>query len=56
MNKTVKGAFAAGTAAFLLVGGAGSLAYWNDTANVAGSTINSGTLTLDSSSCGTAAW
>ncbi|MDN4161614.1 alternate-type signal peptide domain-containing protein [Nocardioides abyssi] len=31
MNKTAKGALAAGTAAVLLMGGAGSLAYWNAT-------------------------
>ena len=32
MNKTIKGVLAAGTASVLLVGGAGTLAYWNDTA------------------------
>ncbi len=56
MNKNTKGALAASAAAVLLLGGAGSLAYWNDTASVAGGSINSGTLNLDSSSCTTAGW
>ncbi len=56
MNKSTKGAFAAGTAAVLLLGGAGSLAYWNDTASVPGGSINSGNLALNSSSCTTAGW
>lgn len=56
MNKTAKGAFAAGAAAVLLAGGAGTLAYWNDTATVGGSTISSGNLKLDASSCTTAGW
>lgn len=46
MNKTTKGAFAASAAAVLLLGGAGSLAYWSDSAAVNGGTINSGYLTL----------
>lgn len=56
MNKTIKGAFAAGTAAVLLLGGAGTLAYWNDTATVGGTTFTAGDLKLDSTSCGTAGW
>ena len=46
MNKTSKGVLAAGTAALLLLGGAGSLAYWSDSDTVAGSDFNSGSLHL----------
>ncbi|MBA2953070.1 alternate-type signal peptide domain-containing protein [Nocardioides sp. MAH-18] len=46
MNKTTKGALAASAAAVLLLGGAGSLAYWNSTETVAGTTIGSGYLKL----------
>ncbi|HEY1135129.1 MAG TPA: alternate-type signal peptide domain-containing protein [Nocardioides sp.] len=46
MQKITKGAIAAGTAAVLLLGGAGSLAYWNATADVPGGTVDSGELTL----------
>ena len=56
MHATVKGALAAGTAGTLLLGGAGTLAYWNSTGSVGGGTINSGDLQLDASSCTTAAW
>ncbi len=51
MNKTTKGSLAAGAAAVLLLGGAGSLAYWTDAATIDGGTINSGYLTLDNGSC-----
>ncbi|MEO9325171.1 alternate-type signal peptide domain-containing protein [Nocardioides sp. C4-1] len=44
MNKTTKGALAASAAAVLLAGGAGTLAFWTDTATVQGGSINSGTL------------
>lgn len=47
MKKTTKGALAAGTAAVLLTGGAGTLAYWNDTQPITGSDINAGHLSLD---------
>ena len=40
MKKSTKGALAAGSAAFLLVGGAGSLAYWTDNGDVTGTTLN----------------
>jgi alternate signal-mediated exported protein len=46
MNKSTKGALAAGAAGSLLLGGAGSLAYWTDTAPVGGADINSGHLKL----------
>jgi alternate signal-mediated exported protein len=46
MNKTIKGAIAAGSAALLLAGGAGSLAYWESSNSVGGGTIASGKLAL----------
>lgn len=56
MHTTTKGALAAGTAAVLLLGGAGSLAYWNATGTVGAGTITAGDLQLDASSCTTAGW
>ena len=44
MNKTAKGALAASAAAVLLAGGAGTLAFWTDSANVNGGSITAGTL------------
>lgn len=52
MKKSTKGAFAAAAAGVLLVGGAGSLAFWNDTFTVGAGTINSGHLTLDDTTVG----
>jgi alternate signal-mediated exported protein len=46
MNKFAKGSLAAGAGLVLLLGGAGTLAYWNDTAGVTGGTIEAGTLDL----------
>lgn len=46
MNKTAKGALAATAAAAILMGGAGSLAYWSDGDTVNGGSFNSGKLTL----------
>lgn len=54
MNKTVKGAFAAGTAAVLLMGGAGSLAYWSQEVGGGGTTVTAGKLTLEAQ--GEAGW
>lgn len=51
MKKSIKGALAAGSAAALLLGGAGSLAYWTDSATVAGGDITSGDLTLTTIAC-----
>lgn len=56
MKKTTKGALAAGAAAALLLGGAGSLAYWTETATVPGSTIESGHLAITGDTCATAGW
>lgn len=47
MNKFAKGSLAAGAGLVLLLGGAGTLAYWNDSAELTGGTINAGTLTLE---------
>jgi alternate signal-mediated exported protein len=46
MEKTTKGAVAAAIAGALLLGGAGSLAYWSDSDDVTGSTFNAGSLSL----------
>jgi len=50
MNKVAKGAIAAAAGVILLMGGAGSLAYWNDTANAGpasgSNTITAGNLTV----------
>ena len=53
LNGTTKGALAAGVAAVLLTGGAGTLAYWNDTETVEGTPISSGELKLGTPDCGT---
>ncbi|MEN8674165.1 alternate-type signal peptide domain-containing protein [Nocardioides sp.] len=52
MNKTTKGSLAAGAAAVLLLGGAGSLAYWTDNATVDGTSITSGYMKLTDPDCG----
>lgn len=54
MNKSIKGALAAGAAAVLLLGGAGSLAFWTDSETVDGGTINAGQMTLSAPDCTTA--
>jgi predicted ribosomally synthesized peptide with SipW-like signal peptide len=46
MRKSTKGALAAGTAAVLLTGGAGSLAYWTATDTTKGAVIGAGQLGL----------
>ncbi len=56
MNKTVKGAFAATAAVALLAGGAGTLAYWNDSDTVTGSSFTAGQLDIDAANCNTAGW
>jgi alternate signal-mediated exported protein len=52
MKKSTKGALATSAAAVLLLGGAGTLAYWNDSGTVPGGTIQSGQLRLGPPSCG----
>lgn len=56
MNKLAKGAIAGAAGIALLMGGAGTLAYWNDSSDVlaSGQSISSGDLTLGTS--GSAAW
>jgi alternate signal-mediated exported protein len=58
MRKTAKGAVAAAAGVVLLLGGAGSLAYWTDSATVDGGAINSGHLQLltDDTNPGCSAW
>ncbi|GEP34097.1 hypothetical protein NSZ01_18650 [Nocardioides szechwanensis] len=51
MNKATKGALAAVAGGSLLLGGAGTLAYWTGTADVDGGSINSGKLTLSAPVC-----
>lgn len=51
MKKSHKGALAAGAAAVLLLGGAGTLAFWSDTADVPGGSITSGSLALGAPDC-----
>lgn len=55
MNKNVKASIAIAAGVVLLMGGAGSLAYWNDSQSVgaAGSTISAGTLTATATGAGT---
>lgn len=51
MKKTTKGSLAAGAAAVLLLGGASTLAFWNDTATVNGGTLSSGSIELGAVTC-----
>lgn len=53
MNKLIKGSVAAATGIVLLMGGAGSLALWNDTQAVNGGTISTGELDIALSGTGT---
>ncbi|WP_345752948.1 alternate-type signal peptide domain-containing protein [Microbacterium rhizophilus] len=46
MNKFAKSSIAAAAGIVLLLGGAGSLAYWNDSADLADVTVNAGKLEL----------
>ena len=47
MKKSTKGALAAAAAGSLLLGGAGSLAYWTDAEDIMGTSITSGHLKLN---------
>ncbi|MCW2856060.1 MAG: alternate-type signal peptide protein [Marmoricola sp.] len=55
MNKSAKGALAAAAAGSLLLGGAGSYAFWTSSQDVGSAAINSGSLTLGTPDCTTAA-
>ncbi len=52
MKKSTKGAIAAAGAGVLLLGGAGTLAFWSDTDTVDGGTLTAGTLELSDVTCG----
>jgi len=58
MNKSTKGALAAGTATVLLMGGVGTLAYWTDTETVSGGNLESGHLDIvtDDTNTGCDGW
>ncbi|KQY64204.1 MULTISPECIES: alternate-type signal peptide domain-containing protein [unclassified Nocardioides] len=51
MKKSTKGSIAAAAAAVLLLGGAGSLAYWSDSTPLSGGDIDSGELSLSDATC-----
>ncbi len=48
MNKFTKASIATGAGIVLLLGGAGTLAYWNDSASTGAGTITAGTLSIES--------
>lgn len=54
MNKLTKAAIAGAAGIALLLGGAGSLAYWNSSASLTGATITAGELTITANNDG--AW
>lgn len=56
MKKSTKGAFAAGTAAVLLMGGAGTMAFWTADADVDGVAVTAGELKIVEDDCDTAVW
>lgn len=58
MNKSTKGALAAGSGVVLLLGGVGTLAYWTDSETVGGGDLNSGHLDIvtDTTNTGCGAW
>lgn len=51
MNKSTKGALAAGAAAVLLLGGAGTLAYWTADETIDGGSLTAGSVTLTAVTC-----
>jgi alternate signal-mediated exported protein len=52
INKSTKGALAATAAGVLLLGGAGSLAFWTSTQTVDGGDVSTGHLKLTTPACG----
>ncbi|WP_275001188.1 alternate-type signal peptide domain-containing protein [Promicromonospora iranensis] len=54
MERLTKAALATGGAAVLLLGGAGTLAFWTDEGLATGTDVTSGTLTVTDGTCG--AW
>lgn len=55
MKKSTKGAVAAGGAAVLLLGGAGSLAFWTDSKTLDGGAIAAGNMSMTAPDC-SAGW
>lgn len=53
MNKFTKASIATGAGIVLLLGGAGTLAYWNDSATTSAGSITAGTLGITSTAAGT---
>ncbi len=53
MKKVTKAAIAAGAATALMLGGAGTLALWQDSKDISAGTVTSGHLTLDTAAAGT---
>ena len=53
MNKLTKGTIAGAAGIVLLLGGAGTFALWNDSADITGGTVTSGTLYFDAVRAGT---
>lgn len=56
MHRSTKGALAAAAAGALLLGGAGTLAYWSGSDAVPGGAFTSGYLQLTDTDCATATW
>lgn len=56
MKKSTKGAFAAATAAVLLMGGAGTMAFWTADADVDGVAVTAGELKIINDTCADADW
>ena len=56
MKKNTKGAIAAGAAALLLAGGAGTFAAWSDEASLEGGEVTSGHLRITAEDAGTWSW
>ncbi|PTR28717.1 alternate signal-mediated exported protein [Rhodococcus sp. OK519] len=52
MNKKTKGAIAAGAAALILAGGAGTFATWSDTKDLTGGSVTSGHLAFSGTATG----
>ena len=51
MNRLTRAAVATTSAALLLLGGAGTLAYWTGTGTATGTALNSGSLTVTDGTC-----
>lgn len=56
MKKTTKGALSAAAAGTLLLGGAGSYAFWTASTNVSGTALAAGHLKIADQTCSSAVW